>query len=182
MFRKRYRTTHDTSDTIARAMRILKSINSLQQKGIIVAYNVVKFIVKVRLVEKSLNSKVGRVMEVNVTTQYRTAGMSRARSNARTPKTLNHDTAVVPSCAVAAAVASDEVELEAVLTRELGAVMFAEASPWTDASMVGQTVGYHAACWLSRGVRIDGLLVDRIMVAFTNMKSNGFAHGVMIGD
>lgn len=36
----------------------------------------VKFIVKVKLIEKSVNSHVGSVMVANVITQYRTLGMT----------------------------------------------------------------------------------------------------------
>lgn len=38
--------------------------------------SVVKFMVKVKLIEKSVNSHVGRVMVVKVITQYRRLGMA----------------------------------------------------------------------------------------------------------
>jgi hypothetical protein len=41
-----------------------------------VTHKVVKFMVKVRLIEKSVNSHVGKVMVVKVTIQYRTLGMT----------------------------------------------------------------------------------------------------------
>ncbi len=60
-------------------------------------HSVVKFIVKVKLVENNLKSKVGTVIELNVTTQYRIAGTSRARSRARTPRRPSHDRDGLPS-------------------------------------------------------------------------------------
>jgi hypothetical protein len=39
-------------------------------------YRVVKFMVKVKLIEKSVNSHVGRVMVAKVITQYRKLGMT----------------------------------------------------------------------------------------------------------
>ena len=57
----------------------------------ILAYSVVKFMVKVRLVEARLKRKVGRVMEVKVTSQYRKAGTRRAMSKKRTPSKPSHD-------------------------------------------------------------------------------------------
>jgi hypothetical protein len=44
------------------------------------AYKVVKFMVKVKLIEKRVKSRVGRVMVVNVMIQYRAPG--------KTPKTV----------------------------------------------------------------------------------------------
>ena len=41
-----------------------------------ITYNVVKFIVKVKLVENSVKSHVGRVIDTNVTSQYRTLGIT----------------------------------------------------------------------------------------------------------
>jgi hypothetical protein len=60
MFRKRYRINQLMVETITR------TINK----------SVVKFIVNVRLMEKSVNSHVGNVMVEKVMTQYRTLGMA----------------------------------------------------------------------------------------------------------
>lgn len=103
--------------------------------------------VKVKLVENSLNSRVGRVMELNVTTQYRIAGTSRARSRARTPRSPSHDRDGLPSCAVANAEGIGDTGLEMVLRKELEPVEPVGASPGKDASMAGLDVGDHAACW-----------------------------------
>lgn len=48
-------------------------------------YRVVKFIVKVRLMEKSVNSQVGRVMVVKVITQYRALGTTWKKKRKRRP-------------------------------------------------------------------------------------------------
>lgn len=45
-----------------------------------IAYRVVAFMVKVKLVENRVNSTVGRVMVVNVMIQRRIAGRSLARA------------------------------------------------------------------------------------------------------
>ena len=93
-------------------------------------YKVVKFIVNVRLVEKSLKSRVGRVIEVKVTTHKRTAGISRARSIARAPMRPSHDRDPVP-CGAGGnnAEGRGDAELEAVLRREIEPVGLVEAFP-----------------------------------------------------
>lgn len=59
MFRNRYLTIHETREAKARTMSI----------------NVVKFIVKVKLVENRANSTVGKVIVVKVMIQISKPGM-----------------------------------------------------------------------------------------------------------
>lgn len=101
---------------------------------------------KVRLVEKSLKRKVGRVIEVNVAAQYRTAGTKRPISMAKAPRRPIHDRDVVVPGAVAIADEEDDTAFGAILWREPELVKPVGASPWKDASMVGSSVGEHAAC------------------------------------
>lgn len=56
-----------------------------------------KFIVKVRLVEKSVNKTVGMVIDVKVTTQYRIFGINFAISSSVLAKNPNHEPGGLPS-------------------------------------------------------------------------------------
>ena len=53
------------------------------------AYRVVKFIVNVRVVEKRVNSHVGRVIVVNVIVQYSSPGMTRSTASITLPRMPN---------------------------------------------------------------------------------------------
>lgn len=101
-------------------MSILSCVSSLS-RGFLQrsTHSVVKFMVNVKLVENNLKSKVGRVIELNVTTQYRIAGTSRARRRTRTARRPSHERDGLPSWAVANAEGRGDAELEAVLRREL---------------------------------------------------------------
>ena len=76
--------------------------------------------VKVKLVEKSVNRTVGRVMVENVTVQYRRPDMTLAVSNRARPSIASHEDCRWPwraarigeACAPAAIVAELELELE----------------------------------------------------------------------
>lgn len=91
-------------------------------------YSVVKFMVKVKLVEKSVNRTVGRVMVENVTIQYRRPGMTLAVSNSARPSTASHEDCRRPwraasigeACATAAFVAELALALALELELELG--------------------------------------------------------------
>lgn len=62
------------------------------------AYSVVKFMVKVKLMEKSVKSHVGRVMVVNVMIQYSSPGMTWIMKSSTWPREPKEDngTEVVP--------------------------------------------------------------------------------------
>ena len=69
MFMNRYRTSHETKEPKARTISMLQSVNSDHPRSCTPTHSVVKFMVKVRLVENRVKRKVGRVMEVKVTSQ-----------------------------------------------------------------------------------------------------------------
>ena len=69
MFRKRYLTSHDTREAKARRMSKLVDLVNYSCKGANLTYRVVKFMVKVRLMEKRVKRMVGRVMVEKVTIQ-----------------------------------------------------------------------------------------------------------------
>lgn len=147
MLGKRYRTIHDMRLPNANTMSNLGGVSETRPSRCRAAYISVKFMVKVRLVEKSLNSNVGRVMEVNVTTQYRIAGIKRPTRIANAPRRPSHVRDILPSPAVANAEGRSDAGVAAVLRNEVEAVVPGGTFPWRDASMVGPSVGDHAACW-----------------------------------
>ena len=119
MFRNLYRTIQDTVDAKAKTMRSLWRISKrtfLQQES---TYKVVKFIVKVKLVEKRVKSHVGRVIVVKVTSQYRIPGRTRARNRIERPINPSQVLEGVPSGVVASAEAWVSAVLEALPMREL---------------------------------------------------------------
>lgn len=65
--------------------------------------SVVKFMVKVKLVEKSVNSHVGKEIEVKVMSQKRTPGITLSKSIIRCPSHPSHDLEGKPSGVVARA-------------------------------------------------------------------------------
>lgn len=69
MFRNRYLTSHDTREAKARRMSKLVDLANCSFEGAMLTYRVVKFMVKVRLMEKRVKRMVGRVMVEKVTTQ-----------------------------------------------------------------------------------------------------------------
>ena len=111
----------------------------------------VKFIVNVKLVEKSLNSNVGRVIEVNVAAQYSRAGTRRTMTSARPPIIPSHDRDGLLSWAVANAEGREDAVFEAALRRKSEPVEPVWAVPGWAASMAGSRVGDHAACWMLFG-------------------------------
>ena len=101
MFINRYRTSHEIREPQARTMSMLQSVNLDRPYSCTSTHSVVKFMVKVRLVEKRVKRKVGRVMEVKVTSQYKMAGTRRTPSETRAPSKTSHDRVTV-SCWVLA--------------------------------------------------------------------------------
>lgn len=75
MFRKRYLTIQETIDANARTISI----------------SVVKFIVKVKLVEKRANRTVGNVIVVNVMIQINIPGITLAIANRAPPSNPSHE-------------------------------------------------------------------------------------------
>lgn len=77
MLRKRYLTIQETRDAKARAMSILRQVSFALTVCQLVDYTnrVVKFIVKVKLVENRANSTVGRVIVVKVMIQISMPGI-----------------------------------------------------------------------------------------------------------
>ena len=102
----------------------------------------------VKLVEKSLNSNVGRVIEVNVAAQYSRAGTRRTMTSARPPIIPSHDRDGLLSWAVANAEGREDAVFEAALRRKSEPIEPVWAIP---ASMAGSRVGDHAACWMLFG-------------------------------
>ena len=77
------------------------------------AYNVVAFMVKVRLVEKSVNKKVGIVIVVKVIIQYKMRGTTLMRNRAILPNIPNQVLETFSSlCAAAVARATIEAIVE----------------------------------------------------------------------
>ena len=67
---KRYRTNQLTVDPMTRAMSMLLAIVSrVSTYCLVVTHSVVKFIVKVKLIEKIAKSHVGRVIVAKVISQ-----------------------------------------------------------------------------------------------------------------
>lgn len=83
MFRNRYLTIHETREAKARTMSILYAINLLQghRHAVGDTYSVVKFMVKVKLVEKRANSTVGKVIVVKVMIQMSMPGIPLAMAS-----------------------------------------------------------------------------------------------------
>lgn len=78
-----------------------------------------KFIVNVKLVEKSVKSHVGSVIDVKVISQYSTPGMTRTVNSSRRPHRLRNELDGFPPGAVANAEVCAFAEMVARLTREL---------------------------------------------------------------
>jgi hypothetical protein len=77
MFKIRYRTTQLTADANAKRMSILEDPTSvISQMRLMNTYSVVKFMVTVRLVEKSVKSQVGTVMVRKVIIQKSMLGVT----------------------------------------------------------------------------------------------------------
>lgn len=91
MFRNLYLTSHDTREAKARRMSKLVDLANCRCKGYILTYRVVKFMVKVRLMEKRVKRMVGRVMVEKVTIQKRSPGMNLAMSNNDRPRDANQE-------------------------------------------------------------------------------------------
>ena len=81
-------------------------------------HRVVKFMVKVKLVENSVKSHVGSVIVENVMSQYSTPGTTRKVNSIRRPEAPRIELVGEPSEAVAKAEASVRAEVEAMLIRE----------------------------------------------------------------
>jgi hypothetical protein len=78
MFMKRYRMNQLTIDPTARRMSMLLQARQQQISGAVWrTHRVVKFMVKVKLMENRVNSHVGRVMVAKVMTQKRRPGIMR---------------------------------------------------------------------------------------------------------
>jgi len=77
------------------------------------AYKVVAFMVKVKLVEKSVKRKVGIVMVVKVISQYSIPGMTLIKNIVIRPKVQSHDWCVV-DCSMAVSLAKARTEGNAV--------------------------------------------------------------------
>ena len=91
MFMNRYRTSHEIREPKANTMSMLQSVRSDHLHKCTSTHRVVKFMVNVRLVENRVKRKVGKVMDVKVTSQYRIAGTRRAPSKMRAPSKASHD-------------------------------------------------------------------------------------------
>lgn len=91
MFMNLYRTSHEIREPKARTISMLRSVSPDHPDGWTATHSVVKFMVKVRLVENRVKRKVGKVMEVKVTSQYRKVGTRRAPSKMRAPSKASHD-------------------------------------------------------------------------------------------
>ena len=73
-------------ETTARKIRSLHHCQSWSKMTQMYAYKVVKFMVKVRLMEKRVNSHLGRVMVVNVTIQNNPPGIKVTSDKRAWPK------------------------------------------------------------------------------------------------
>ena len=95
----------------------------------------VKFIVNVKLVEKSVKSHVGREIDVKVMSQKRTPGITLSKSSIKWPTQPSHDLEGTPSAVVASPDAWANALLVALPTTELSALAFTVTLPIKDSML-----------------------------------------------
>ena len=119
--------------------------------------------VNVKLVEKSVNSHVGREIDVNVMSQNRTPGITLNRSRIRWPTQPSQELEVVSSGVVASADARAIAVLVALPMMELSALEFMVELP-TDDSMVGDSALGHKVHVLTGSLQISMSAMLRVSI------------------
>lgn len=122
-------------------MSSLEGISSRNRHTLARTHSVVKFMVNVKLVEKSVNSHVGREIEVKVISQKRRPGITLTKSSIKWPTQPSHDLGGKPSGVVASADAWAIAVLVALPMTEPSALAFTVKLPVEGSMLYGYAPG-----------------------------------------